>query len=198
MSIQVLSVSGSNQQMLIYLELCISHILRLRAVIPENCFHNENYLEMTVWRLSDSFDKNYLEEVISVLRGWIRSKQVHCLELILYESLSEELVEKWVFSLDYRDKQVSVKASENSISAAFKDIEIQTQLCMLPLAADLSYDILFKVNEAANLEPSLEPALSRDISSSELTEVPLGNIQTSSHCLNQSCFTKMDVNTSST
>ena len=198
MSIQILSVSGSNQQMLTYLELCICHVLRLRAVLPENYFINENYLEMTVWKLSESFDKNYLEEVISMLRGWIRSKQVHCIELILYESLSEKLVEKWVFSLDYKDKQVTMKASENSISTAFKDIEIQTQLCMLPLAAELSYDILFKVNEGTNLEPTLEPALSRDTFSSELTEVPLGNIQTSSHSLSQACFTKMDVSTSST
>ena len=196
MSIQILSVSGSNQQLLSYLELCICHVLRLRAVLPENFFINENYLGITVWRVSDSFDKNYLEGVTTVLRGWIRLKQVHCLELILYESLSEKLVEKWVFSLDYKDQQIAVKASEDSISAAFKEIEIQIQLCMLPMAAPLSYDILFKVNEGANLEPTLEPALSRDVSSSQLTEVPLGNIQTGSHSLRQSCFTKMDVNTS--
>ncbi|KAI6646442.1 Mitotic spindle assembly checkpoint protein MAD2A [Oopsacas minuta] len=192
MSMQVFSVSGSNQQMLTYLELCICHILKLRSVLPESSFYNENYLEMVVSKLSDSFDKNFLDDAISVLRGWIQSKHVHCIELILYESLNESIVEKWDFSLDYTDKQVSIRNTENSISAAFKDIELKTQLCMLQLPSKLSYDIIFKVNESATLEKSLKQTTVMDNSTSDLTEVPFGNIITSSHTLKQSCFTAMD------
>ena len=192
MSMQIFSVTGSNQQMLNYLELCICRILKLRSVLPNDSFYDENYLEMVVNKLSESFDRNYLDEVMSVLHGWIQTKQVHCIELVLYESLNESVVEKWIFCLDYNDKQISIQNSESSICAAFKDIELKAQMCMVPLPPNLAYDVMFKINESATLEKTLEPIPPHCISAANLAEVQFGNILTSSHTLKQSCFTPAD------
>ena len=151
-------------------------------------------MEMVVSRLSEPFDKDFLERVVHSLKNWLPAKQVHRLDLDIYNALSEKLMEKWIFNLDYFPADKQVQNSTSDIPSIFKDIETKTQLCMLPLGDELTYDISFKVDGDVLqcLEPATEPCLEPCLESeSDFTEVQFASIRTGSHCLSQSCFSLM-------
>lgn len=128
MDSKVLNISGSNRLVSDYFEICIHNILFQRKVYPKEDFKviRKFGLNLVYSQNQDVID--YIKQIIKQLHRWISEGKINFITFLIVSKETNQISEKWMFHIDFIDKNNNEKILDENIQDLKPLNEIQREI----------------------------------------------------------------------
>lgn len=153
-----ITLKGSAQIVAEFFNYGINSILYQRGVYPPEMFKRVQKYGLSILMTSEKALQQYLDTIMSQLKGWLEAKVVHQVVLVISSVDTKETLERWEFHIqsdnemttESKPKTKELSDIQNEIKSVIR--QIVASVTYLPiLETACAFDLLIYTNKNAKL-----------------------------------------------
>ncbi|XP_018907873.2 mitotic spindle assembly checkpoint protein MAD2A isoform X1 [Bemisia tabaci] len=127
-------LKGSTELISDYLNYGINSILFQRGIYPPESFKAEEHFGLSILVSTDEKINEFLQSVLTQMKDWLMQEKIQKLSLVVTNTSTKEVLERWDFRLEYEKENVKEENGElvgnKELTVIQKEIkDVLRQIC---------------------------------------------------------------------
>lgn len=157
-----------------FFDCAVNQILYLRHVYPSEDFSNTNRYGLVLLKAMNSDLQSYLERLMVQIRQWVAQRMLSMLVVVITDTETGQVYERWSFCVDDRRENQSAVKSEPSVVAQIQTVmkQIVSSVSFLPQLPDTTtFNVLAYTDREATVPATWSDSDPRIIKNAQVVKL---------------------------
>ncbi|PNF38536.1 Mitotic spindle assembly checkpoint protein MAD2A [Cryptotermes secundus] len=133
------TLKGSSDLVKEYLDYGINSILYQRGIYPAETFVPAEHFGITMYMSTDEKIKSFLKSVLEQIRDWLCQKKMQKVSLIISNSATKEVLERWDFKVQYEGDGNATESGKTVGNKDFTLIQKEIRSVLRQISGTVSF-----------------------------------------------------------